>query len=87
MCCRRVGLHVLDVLRRRAVWICHCFRGGRSCDLAFGEALQTCFCTLTAAVKSLHPSMCIAVHCSILLHPQLPWYHESAHHWELRDQV
>ena len=42
---------------------------------------------LTAAVKSLHPSMCIAVHCSILLHPQLPWYHESAHHWELRDQV
>ena len=41
----------------------------------------------TAAVKSLHPSMCIAVHCSILLHPQLPWYHESAHYWELRDQV
>ncbi len=43
--------------------------------------------TCTAAVKSLHPSMCIAVRCSILLHPQLPWYHESAHHWELRDQV
>jgi len=41
----------------------------------------------TAAVKSLHPSMCMAVHCSILLHPQLPWYHESAHYWELRDQV
>ena len=41
----------------------------------------------TAAVKSLHPNMCIAVHCSILLHPQLPWYHESAHHWELRDQI
>ena len=35
----------------------------------------------TAAVKSLHPNICIAVHCSISLHPQLPWYHESAHHW------
>ena len=23
----------------------------------------------TAGVKSLHPSMCMAVHCSILLHP------------------
>jgi len=41
----------------------------------------------TAAVKSLHPNICIAVHCSIPLHPQLPWYHESAHHWGLRDQV
>ncbi len=41
----------------------------------------------TAAVKSLHPNMCIAVHCSISLHPQLPWYHESAHHWEVCGQV
>jgi len=44
-------------------------------------------CICTAAVKSLHPNICIAVHCSIPLHPRLPWYHESAHHWELRDQV
>ena len=46
-----------------------------------------CIRICTAAVKSLHPNMCIAVHCSILFHPQLPWYRESAHHWELRDQV
>ncbi len=41
----------------------------------------------TAAVKSLHPNICIAVHCSIPLHPQLPRYHESGHHWASRDQV
>ncbi len=49
----------------------------------FEQSSDSC----TAAVKSLHPNMCIAVHCSILLHPQLPWYRESADHWELRDQV
>jgi len=26
----------------------------------------------TVAVKSLHPNMCMTVHCSISLHPQLP---------------
>ncbi len=41
----------------------------------------------TAAVKSLHSNLCIAVHCSIPFHPQLPWDHESAHHWGLRDQA
>ncbi len=41
----------------------------------------------TAAVKCLHPNICIAVHCSIPLHPQLSWYHESAYHWGSRDQV
>jgi len=62
-------------------------------SIALQEAGESDFClrswtlVCTAAVKSLHPNMCIAVHCSILLHPQLPWYRESAHHWELRDQV
>jgi len=54
---------------------------------AVGKVSECILCACTAAVKSLHPNMCIAVHCSILFHPQLPWYRESAHHWELRDQV
>ena len=33
------------------------------------EVVMMSLCT--AAVKSLHPNICIAVHCSIPLHPQL----------------
>ncbi len=38
------------------------------------DAEVRCWCPPTAAVKSLHPNICIAVHCSIPLHPQLPWH-------------
>ncbi len=38
-------------------------------NAVFSPALEP---VLTAAVKSLHPKICIAVYCSISLHPQLP---------------
>jgi len=56
------------------------------CVFTFNSILTT-YKERTAVVKSLHPNICIAVHCSIPLHPQLPWYHESAHHWGLCDQL
>ncbi len=53
----------------------------------FKKMITGVFKVRTAAVKSLHPNICTDVHCSIPLHPELPWFHESAHHWGSRDQV
>ena len=66
----------------------HVWAGACNGSLATLEPrLKILLCKFTAAVKCLHPNICIAVRCSIPLHPQLPWYHESAHHWGLRVQI
>ncbi len=63
---------------------CHKCNYENECD---SIALLTAqWSTYTAEFQSLHPNMCIAVHCSSSPHPQLPWYHESPHHWGLCDK-
>ncbi len=77
------GIYSAWVMRFPCTWLA---------VVAYQGLCTTCSETLlirirTYSSKSLHPNICTAVHCSISLHPQLPWYHESAYYWGLPDQA